>query len=48
MPRSSRLDYEGALQHVIARGIEKKYIFERKEDKKELYARLNLILKKAP
>ena len=47
MPRLARIDYPGALQHVIARGIERKYIFKHKEDKEEFYARLKSILEKS-
>ncbi len=40
MPRKNRLDFPGALHHVIARGIEKKNIFQKKEDKLDFLNRL--------
>jgi REP element-mobilizing transposase RayT len=42
MPRQPRLDFPGALHHVMARGIEGKYIFESKEDKDAFLQRLRL------
>ena len=45
MPRQPRLDFPGALHHVMARGIEGKHIFESKEDKDAFLARLKLVLK---
>ena len=45
MPRAARIDYPGALHHVIVRGIEGKYIFEGEQDKQELYTRLKELLK---
>jgi hypothetical protein len=32
MPRQARLDAPGALQHVIARGMERRAIFSDKKD----------------
>ena len=40
MPRGPRLDYPGALQHVIARGIERRKIFRSARDRMDLLARL--------
>jgi REP element-mobilizing transposase RayT len=34
MGRKPRIEYEGAVYHVIQRGNNKKYIFEKAEDKK--------------
>lgn len=47
MPRQARIDYIGALHHVIVRGIEEKYIFKEEYDKKELYTRLKELLEKS-
>ena len=44
MPRTSRIDYPGALHHVITRGIEKKYIFEHADDKRFFLSRLTDLL----
>jgi putative transposase len=44
MPRQSRIDIPGALHHIIARGNEKRKIFEDKKDYKEFVARLGDIL----
>lgn len=44
MPRQSRLDTPGALHHVIARGNERRKIFEDKRDCKEFLIRLGDIL----
>ena len=33
MPRKPRIDYTGALHHVIGRGIERRYIFSDSVDK---------------
>ncbi len=40
MPRGPRLDYPGALQHVIARGIERREIFRTDDDRLDLLDRL--------
>ena len=40
MPRQARLDYPGALHHVIARGIDGAYVFKEDKDKKEFLSRL--------
>lgn len=39
MPRSKRIDYPGALHHVIGRGIERKHIFQQDKDKEAFYKR---------
>ncbi len=44
MPRQARLDAPGALHHVIARGNERRRIFEDTKDRKEFLARLGEIL----
>jgi len=44
MPRQSRLDTLGALHHIIARGNERRKIFEDKKDCKEFLIRLGDIL----
>ena len=46
MPRQARIDYPGALQHVIGRGIERKNIFGGDADKKEFLRRLKLLFAK--
>jgi len=40
MPRRARIDYPGALHHVIGRGIERKFIFNQDKDKCEFQRRL--------
>ncbi len=40
MPRGPRLDYQGALHHVIARGIERRRIFRSAQDRVDFLARL--------
>jgi len=40
MPRGPRLDYPGALHHVIARGIERRKIFHSLRDRLDFLARL--------
>ncbi|MDZ7700306.1 MAG: transposase [Deltaproteobacteria bacterium] len=40
MPRQSRLDTPGALHHIIARGNERRRIFEDKKDRNEFLIRL--------
>ena len=44
MPRQARIDYLGALHHVIGRGIERSKIFEKDVDKEEFLRRLKLLL----
>ena len=44
MPRQSRLDTPGALHHIIARGNERRKIFEDRKDCRELLLRLGDIL----
>lgn len=44
MPRQSRIDAPGALHHIIARGNEKRKIFEDKLDRQQFLARLGDIL----
>lgn len=41
MPRQSRLDFPGALNHVIGRGIERKFIFKDDSHKTEFHRRLS-------
>ena len=43
MPRQARLDAPGLLQHVMARGIERRDIFKDDKDRKALLARLALL-----
>jgi putative transposase len=47
MPRGPRLDAEGALHHVMVRGIEKRKIFLSRMDREDLLRRFSLILPKA-
>ena len=44
MPRQPRLDVPGLLQHVMARGIERRNIFNDDKDRKSFLGRLALIL----
>jgi REP element-mobilizing transposase RayT len=44
MPRQARIDAPGALQHIIARGIEGRKIFQRKTDYADFLERLGKIL----
>jgi REP element-mobilizing transposase RayT len=44
MPRQARIDSPGALQHIIARGIEGRKIFQRKTDYADFLKRLGKIL----
>jgi REP element-mobilizing transposase RayT len=45
MPRKARIDASGALQHIIARGIERRKIFQTKADYTDFLERLGKILK---
>ena len=45
MPRKSRIDAPGALQHIIVRGIEKKAIFKDAQDREKFLGRLGKVLK---
>jgi len=45
MPRQARLDYPGALHHVIGRGIDGAYVFKETRDKQEFLSRLKIILR---
>jgi putative transposase len=44
MPRQSRIDTPGALHHIIARGIERRRIFEDDRDRRSFLERLGQIL----
>ncbi len=44
MPRQPRLDAPGVLQHVMARGIERREIFKDNKDRKSFVARLGDIV----
>ena len=44
MPRQARLDAPGLLQHVMARGIERREIFKDDKDRKSFLDRLAIIL----
>ena len=44
MPRQSRIDTTGALHHIIARGIERRSIFEDDQDRHDFLKNLGLIL----
>jgi putative transposase len=46
MPRTARLDIPGLLQHVIVRGIEKRDIFLKDDDRHLFVDRLSALLKK--
>jgi len=45
MPRRTRIDAPGALHHIIARGIEKRKIFQDDSDRNNFLERLGEILK---
>ncbi len=45
MPRKSRIDAPGALHHIIAKGIERRRIFENDADRENFLIRLGDILK---
>ena len=44
MPRQARLDVPGLLQHVMARGIERREIFKDDQDRQSFLERLAVIL----
>ena len=44
MPRSARLDIPGVLQHIMARGIEKREIFRDRNDRHAFLERLSEII----
>jgi REP element-mobilizing transposase RayT len=44
MPRGSRIDAAGAVQHIMVRGIERKKIFESDADRDQFIQRLSDIL----
>ena len=44
MPRQSRIDYPGALNHIMVRGIERRNIFSDTKDKKFFIRRLGTVL----
>ncbi len=46
MPRQARLDAPGLLQHVMARGIERREIFKDDQDRQSFLERLAVILEK--
>lgn len=46
MPRQARIDFPGALHHIISRGIKKEHIFRGKFDKKKFIQRLTILLSK--
>jgi REP element-mobilizing transposase RayT len=43
MPRQARLDAQGTIHHVIVRGIEKRQIFNDREDRENFVSRMGLI-----
>ena len=45
MPRSSRIDAPGTLNHIIARGIGGRKIFDDNQDRNTFLERLGTILK---
>ncbi|MFZ5569934.1 MAG: transposase [Thermodesulfobacteriota bacterium] len=47
MPRKSRIDATGALHHIIARGIERRNIFEDDQDRYNFINNLGLILEQS-
>ena len=48
MPRQARLDAPGLLQHVMARGIERREIFKDDQDRQSFLERLAVILEETP
>ena len=46
MPRQARIDYPGALHHIIGRGIERRSIFKKDKDKVEFLRRKKILLDK--
>ena len=44
MPRLARLDTPGLLQHVMARGIERREIFKDDKDRELFLGRLAIVL----
>jgi putative transposase len=44
MPRKSRIDTPGALHHIIARGIERRLIFDDDDDRDDFLKRLGVVL----
>lgn len=47
MPRQARIDYVGALHHVIGRGIERSRVFKEEKDKRAFLERLQKQLAKS-
>jgi len=47
MPRQARLDAPGVLQHVMARGIERRKIFWDDKDRSSFLERLAVILERS-
>ncbi len=47
MPRKARIDYPGALHHVIGRGIERSNILKEDADKEDFLRRLGILLRKS-
>ena len=43
MPRGPRLDIEGGLYHVIARGVERRLIFRDDTDRQGFLRRLQMV-----
>ena len=46
MPRQGRIDFPGALHHIMVRGIEKRNIFNAQNDKRDFLKRLSRVLTK--
>ena len=44
MPRQSRIDFPGALHHIMVRGIERRKIFSDTKDKQSFINRLGTVL----
>ena len=47
MPRKSRIDVPGALHHIIARGIERKAVFQDDRDRDDFLERLETNLEES-
>ena len=44
MPRTARIDHPGLLQHVIARGVERRQIFKDHQNREKFLSRLSSLL----
>jgi len=47
MPRKSRMDAPGAVYHILAKGIERKAVFQDDRDRGDFLERLGISLKES-